>query len=140
MFDGVLNTPLRLFNLKWLNTKNAGLCTSPMWILQKISLDRNILRNQKQPFLCNLQNSFSKKFCKIYWKTSAPESLFNIKHPAIWKRRLWHRYFPVNFREHKFFKNKFLMEHILGIAFQRIKLLEMTNRGSYRISCSEVFC
>ena len=47
------------------------------------------------------------KFCKIYWKTPVPDSLFNKvaglqsgnfikKRRNFVKKRLQHRYFPVN--------------------------------------------
>ena len=43
----------------------------------------------------------SKKFCKIQWKTPAPESLFNkvvkLRAATLLKKGLWHRCFTVNF-------------------------------------------
>ena len=39
---------------------------------------------------CSVKKVFL-KFCKIYRKTPVLESLF--------KKRLWHKYFPVNFAE-----------------------------------------
>ena len=50
-----------------------------------------------------LWERFSQTFCKIYWKTPVPDSLFKQslffckkRVKTLVKKRLWHRCFPVN--------------------------------------------
>ena len=57
--------------------------------------------NQKQPPEVFYKKRCSYKFRKIHRKTPVPESLFNkvaaLRPATLLKKRLWHRYFPVNF-------------------------------------------
>ena len=60
-----------------------------------------------------LKLSVGNQFCKIHRKTPQPATLL--------KKRLWHRYFPVNFA--KFLRTPFLKEHIWWL------LLCITRKG-----------
>ena len=57
--------------------------------------------NQKQLPEVFYKKRCSYKFRKIHRKTPVPESLFNkvaaLRPATLLKKRLWHRYFPVNF-------------------------------------------
>ena len=103
-------------NLKWMNTKmvkkNVHLS---MWILQRISVGRDIPRYQKQQFARVLLNSRSWKFGKIYRDASTPESLFNLQPSTLLKKRRRHIYTPVS--PAKLFRNTFIMENILRTGF-----------------------
>ena len=54
---------------------------------------------QKQPPEVFCKKRYSQKFCEIYRETSMPESLFNkvagLRPATLFKRRLWHRCFPL---------------------------------------------
>ena len=78
------------------------------------------LRRSRPEAFC--KKGVLKNFEKIHRKTPVPESHF------LLKKRLWHRYFPVNFG--KFLRRYFLTEHLrwllLYVAFF---YLEVATRG-----------
>ena len=47
-----------------------------------------------------------RKFHKIHRKTPVPESLLSLRPATLFKKRLWHRCFPLNFA--KFLRAPFL--------------------------------
>ena len=74
---------------------------------------------QKQPPEVFYEKGCSQKFHKIHRKATVPESLF-LK--TLLKKRLWHKYFPVNFV--KFLKTPFL-QNTSGRLLLKIGLLEV---------------
>ena len=125
MFDMVLNTPLRLCKILksiwnvWIPKCWRKLFISSMWILQRISLHRDIPRYQKQLFAQVLPNSRSKKFCKIHRNATCN---FTEKETSTY-------IFPVNFA--KFFRSTLIMKNLLQTGFDRRIIRKMKNRHSY---------
>ena len=71
-------------------------------------------------------------FAKFTGKHLSQSLFFNVvaglRSVTLLKRRLWHRYFPVNFA--KFLRTNFLIEHLWATATERVNVDEHHVRQS----------
>ena len=102
---------------------------------------RYYLLRQKQPPEVFCKHRCSQKFLKIHRKTPVLESLFN-KASGLWpailfKKRLQHRCFPVNFV--KFLRTSFYIEHLwwllsLSFSLYHFAALSYNTGNSFTVS------